>query len=139
MEIPVYMFLGFLDSGKTTFIQETLEDKRFNSGEKTLLLVCEEGEMEYDPSKFYGRNVKIETIDDIADITTENLVSLCKKANAERIVVEYNGMWPLEPFVKAAPDNWSLYQSMMFADSQTFMMYNANMRNLVVEKINFCE
>ena len=139
MEIPVYMFLGFLDSGKTTFIQETLEDKRFNSGEKTLLLVCEEGETEYDPSKFYGKNVKIEVIDDVADITTENLTALCKKANAERVVVEYNGMWPLAPFVNAAPENWSLYQSMMFADSGTFMTYNANMRNLVVEKINFCE
>ncbi len=139
MEIPVYMFLGFLDSGKTTFIQETLEDKRFNSGEKTLLLVCEEGETEYDPSKFYGKNVKIEVIDDVADITTQNLTALCKKANAERVVVEYNGMWPLAPFIDAAPENWSLYQSMMFADSGTFMTYNANMRNLVVEKINFCE
>ena len=51
-EIPVYLFLGFLESGKTTFIQETFEDERFESGEKTLLLVCEEGEVEFDPSKF---------------------------------------------------------------------------------------
>ena len=47
-EVPVYLFCGFLDGGKTKFIQETLEDRRFNAGEKTLLLVCEEGEEEYE-------------------------------------------------------------------------------------------
>ena len=40
MDIPVYLFTGFLESGKTKFIQETLEDERFNAGEKTLLLLC---------------------------------------------------------------------------------------------------
>ena len=43
-DIPVYLFLGFLESGKTKFIQETFEDERFDSGERTLLLVMEEGE-----------------------------------------------------------------------------------------------
>ena len=33
MAIPVYAFTGFLDAGKTKFIQETLEDERFNAGE----------------------------------------------------------------------------------------------------------
>ncbi len=48
---PVYLFTGFLESGKTKFIQETLEDKRFCNGERTMLLVCEEGEEEYDESR----------------------------------------------------------------------------------------
>ena len=51
-EVPVYLFVGFLESGKTTFIQETFEDPNFDSGDKTLLLVCEEGEVEYKPEKF---------------------------------------------------------------------------------------
>ena len=46
-EVSVFLFLGFLESGKTKFIQETLEDERMNTGERTLLLVCEEGEEEY--------------------------------------------------------------------------------------------
>ena len=50
MELPVYLFTGFLESGKTKFIQETLEDSRFNAGERTLLLVCEEGVEEYEPT-----------------------------------------------------------------------------------------
>ena len=69
METPVYLFTGFLESGKTLFIQDTLEDKRFNSGEKTLLLVCEEGEEEYDPSKFSGKNVTVKVLEDQDELT----------------------------------------------------------------------
>ena len=61
-EVPVYLFLGFLESGKTKFIQETFEDPRFDSGERTLLLVCEEGETEYDPKRFAVKNFAIETV-----------------------------------------------------------------------------
>ena len=50
-DMPVYLFTGFLESGKTSFIDETLADKRFNNGQRTLLLVCEEGEAEYDESR----------------------------------------------------------------------------------------
>lgn len=57
MSIPVYLFTGFLDAGKTAFIQETLEDPGFNTGEKTLVLLCEEGENEYRPERFAGGNV----------------------------------------------------------------------------------
>ncbi len=62
-QIPVYAFTGFLDSGKTKFIQETLEDPRFNAGERTLLLVFEEGEEEYDISTYPHQNVYIEVLD----------------------------------------------------------------------------
>ena len=59
--VPMYVFTGFLESGKTRFIQQTLEDPRFNSGERTLLLVLEEGEEEYDLSTYPSKNVYIET------------------------------------------------------------------------------
>ena len=73
MDIPVYLFTGFLESGKTKFIQETLEDERFNSGEKTLLIICEEGEEEYEPSSFSGKNVSIKMVDKKEDLTAEVL------------------------------------------------------------------
>ena len=75
-EMPVYLFLGFLESGKTKFIQETLEDKRFNSGERTLVLVCEEGIEEYDTSKFDKSKVEMRVIEDEADFNPENLTKL---------------------------------------------------------------
>ena len=44
--IPVYVFTGFLDSGKTKFIQDALGDPRFNAGERTVLLLFEDGDEE---------------------------------------------------------------------------------------------
>ena len=89
--IPMYVFTGFLESGKTKFIQETLEDERFNAGEKTLLLVFEEGEEEYDISTYPSQNVYIETMD-YEGLSEEKLEALRKKHQAERVIVELNGM-----------------------------------------------
>ena len=79
-EIPVYLFLGFLESGKTKFIQDTLCDERFNSGEKTLLIVCEEGIEEYDPSLFSGSNVTVKEIENEEDLTSKTLSKMQKEA-----------------------------------------------------------
>jgi len=136
---PVYLFTGFLDSGKTKFIQEVLEDERFNQGEKTLLLVCEEGEEEYDPTTFSGANVYIENIEDPAELTDKNLLALKKKYRAERVIIEYNGMWMLDELYAALPEEWSVFQEFMTADAGTFLSYNANMRTLVVDKLKSCE
>ena len=139
MDIPVYLFTGFLESGKTKFIQETLEDERFNSGEKTLLIICEEGEEEYEPSSFSGKNVSIKTVDKKEDLTEEVLSAWQKETRSERVIVEYNGMWTLDAFYNAMPQKWAVYQEMMFADASTFVSYNANMRSLVVDKLKSAE
>lgn len=138
-EIPVYLFTGFLDAGKTKFIQETLEDVRFNNGESTLLLLCEEGEEEYDPSAFSGKNVFIEVIEEQEALTPQNLERLQRKHAVERVVVEYNGMWMLDVLYQNMPDSWIVYQEFLFADSRSFLSYNANMRGLVVDKLKSCE
>lgn len=139
MEIPVYLFVGFLESGKTTFMQETLEDKRFHQGEKTLLLICEEGIEEYNLSKIPSKNMHIVTIEDSEDLTPENLEKFRKQAHATRVLVEYNGMWQLSQFYEAMPEEWLIYQQMTFFDAATFENYNANMRSLVVDKITDTE
>ena len=139
MEIPVYLFTGFLESGKTSFIQEALEGEDFNSGERTLLLLCEEGEEEYHPARFFGTNVFIETIDEEFDITPERLEELQKKHDAERVIVEYNGMWSLDTLYMNMPESWLAYQETMFADAITFMTYNQNMRQLVFDKLKSAE
>lgn len=139
MDIPVYLFTGFLESGKTKFIQETLEDERFNSGEKTLLIICEEGEEEYEPSSFSGKNVYIKTVDSKEELCAETLSSWQKETRSERVIVEYNGMWTLDAFYNAMPQKWAVYQEMMFADANTFVTYNANMRSLVVDKLKSAE
>ena len=133
-QIPVYAFTGFLDSGKTKFIQETLEDPRFNAGEKTLLLLFEEGEEEYDLSSYPYKNVYIEVLDQ-QTVTTKELQTLQKKYNAERVVAELNGMQKVGDLYMRFPENWVIAQEIMFADSTTIMAFNANMRNLVMDKL----
>jgi hypothetical protein len=138
-DIPVYLFTGFLESGKTKFIQGTLEDKRFNTGEKTLLLVCEEGEEEYDKATYPCKDVFLRTIEEPSELNPAHLESLLSETGAQRVVVEYNGMWQLKDLFNGIPDNWTVYQEMCFVDATTFQNYNANMRSLVVDKLNTCE
>ena len=133
-QIPVYSFTGFLDSGKTKFIQETLEDERFNAGERTLVLLFEEGEEEYDLSTYPHKNVYIETLDQ-QTVTTKQLAALQKKYKAERIVCELNGMQLIGDLYMKFPEPWVVAQEVMFADASTIMAYNANMRNLVMDKL----
>lgn len=135
-DVPVYLFLGFLESGKTKFIQETLEDTRFNQGEKTVILVCEEGVEEYDLSAFKSGNVFIETIDGEAELTAEKLDGIEKRLRPDRVMCEYNGMFLVQKLFDALPENWQVVQSFMFVDSSTFLSYNGNMRQLVYDKLN---
>ena len=137
-EIPVYLFLGFLESGKTKFIQETLEDERFDSGERTLLLVLEEGEEEYDHSRFANPSYAVEYLD-IGQMTESGLAALVRKYSAERVVVEYNGMCELQKFFDAMPDGWAIAQVMTFFDATTFLTYNKNMRQLVYDKVQYAD
>ena len=133
-QIPVYAFTGFLDSGKTKFIQETLEDERFNAGERTLLLVFEEGEEEFDFSTYPHQNVFLEVLDQ-ETVTEKDFKALMKKHRPERIVAELNGMQLVGDLYARFPAEWAIAQEVMFADSTTFMAYNANMRNLVMDKL----
>ena len=138
-EMPVYLFTGFLESGKTKFIQETLEDKRFCNKEKTLLLVCEEGEEEYAPEQFATDTVVIRVLEGQEQLTTENLTKWAQETKADRVVIEYNGMWLLDALYAAMPEGWVVYQEFMFADAGTFLSYNGNMRQLVYDKLKSCE
>ena len=138
-DVPVYLFTGFLEAGKTKFIQETLEDRRFCNGERTLLLVCEEGEEEYAPDQFADKSVVIRVVGSQDQLTGEKLSRWLRETRAERVVIEYNGMWMLDLLYSAMPEGWMVYQEFMFADATTFLSYNSNMRQLVYDKLKSCE
>ena len=124
MPIPVYLFTGFLESGKTKFIQETFEDSRFEDGLRALLLVCEEGEEEYDPSRFAVKNYRVEYGSSAEELTRSRLEQITADFKPEKIVVECNGMWPLGRLYEALPEEWTVYQQMLFFDGSTFAAYN---------------
>ena len=139
MDIAVYVFTGFLEAGKTTLINETLADPRFNTGERTLILSCEEGIEEYEPDTFPHENVFFESIDKISQLNADKLTALQKKHKAERVMIEYNGMWLNEQLYNAMPQNWYIYQEIMSADATTFSNYDKNVRSYVVDKLKNCE
>ena len=134
-KIPVYLFCGFLEGGKTSLIQESLADERFNTGEKTLVILCEEGEVELDPSRFWGKNVNLKVIESKEELTRENLANMVKGRKIDRIIIEYNGMWMMNDLYEAMPTDWAIYQNVTLCDAKSFLSYNANMRQLTYDKI----
>ncbi len=139
METHVYLFTGFLEAGKTSFIAETMRDPNFNDGKrKYLIITCEEGEEEYDPTDL-GENVSFASFDDEQKITPDRLSAMQKRAGADIVVLEYNGMWMLDRFYNALPENWMVYQEILVVDATTAVSYNANMRSLMVDKLTSCE
>ncbi len=137
MEMPVYLFTGFLEAGKTKFLQETLQDPNFNEGEKMLIILCEEGEEELDLSLMPGggENITIVTFDEEQLLTADRLSAAAKRAKATRVLVEYNGMWGIDSFYRALPEEWFVCEELTIADAQTIAAYNANMRQLVFDKL----
>ena len=133
MDIPVYLVVGFLDGGKTNFINGILEDG-FSKNDRTLLLCCEEGDEEYN-EKFL-KNVTVVTVDDQAQLTCSFLKDCEKKYRPKQVLIEYNGMWPLTPlYENVLPANWVLYQIMCFVEGGSFDLYARNMGQLMMEKI----
>ncbi len=140
MEIPVYLFTGFLDAGKTTFIQDALSGRDFNEGERTLLLLCEEGEEEYDTDEFYRpEDVLIRRIEKEEDLTERRLIDLANETKATRVIIEWNGMWNINRFYENMPLTWVMYQQMMLADATTFLMYNNNIRQQTFDQLKGAE
>ncbi len=139
MEVAVYLFTGFLEAGKTRFIAETMRDPNFNNPDKRYLVIqCEEGEEELDPADF-GENVAFNHFDEEQMLTPDRLSAMVKRAKAEIVIVEYNGMWRLDSFYNALPDGFMVYQEIAIVDSTTAISYNQNMRQLMVDKLQSSE
>ena len=137
MAIPVYIFCGFLESGKTTLIQTTLRDEGFNEGERTLLLVFEEGIEEYDSKFLKETNTDVEYFDDLSQLNTDILRELDNKYTPDRVMVEFNGTWNIDDFLDIEmPLDWIVVQILSTIDASTFTNYINNMRTFMFNVIN---
>ena len=134
---PVYVINGFLESGKTEFISFTLGQNYFQVRGKTLLILCEEGENECDPSLLKRSRTEVELIEQEEDFNPAHLTELEKKHRPERIIIEYNGMWNYKNAV--LPKSWKIEQQITTIDGSTFPMYYTNMRSLLAEMIRKSE
>ncbi len=137
--IPIYLFLGFLEGGKTTFIQKTIADKKFGNGENILLILCEEGLEEYDFSQFSDKNVSLHVLEERSDLDEQILSKMAEDSDADIIVIEYNGMWHLTDLLLNKPDNWKVFQTVFIADASSFSAYDQSFKSLVIDKLNVCD
>ena len=133
--IPVYLICGFLDAGKTNFIAPMLSNRDFTKDERTLLVITEEGEEEYDPQALAHYDVDCHVIEDKAEFTKEHLAALERQSRPTQIVLEYNGMWPLADLEPNLPERWALYQIVTLVEAPTFDSYAKNMASLMMEKL----
>lgn len=134
---PVYMINGFLESGKTEFITFTLAQPYFRTKGKTLIILCEEGEIEYEEELLQKTNSVVEVIEEEEDFTPNRLIELEKKYKPDRIIIEYNGMWNFKNM--KLPWHWKIEQQITTIDGSTFPMYYNNMRSLLAEMIRKSE
>ena len=135
-EIPVYLFTGFMDSGKTTLIKETLFENDFGGDNRTVIIVCEDGDEEYDEAKLNTINAKVAMIEEQEDFTTETLQKIQETYKPEQIFIEYNGTWDIATLLETKmPDGWVIVQSLATVDATTFEMYLANMRAMIMEQL----
>lgn len=135
-EIPVYFFTGFMDSGKTTLIQETLFENGFaEDDDRILIIACEDGDIEYDTEKLKTINASVAMIESEADFNTEHLQEIADEYRPDAVFIEYNGTWGVgDVYEMELPRNWVIVQSLATVDATTFEMYMANMRPMMMEQ-----
>lgn len=135
-KVPIYLISGFLEGGKTTFLDFTLQQDYFSIQGKTLLILCEEGEEEYDKKALAIRNTVIEVIEKKEDLTCERLEALDIIHQPERVVIEYNGMWLVSEFEQMKkPEGWGIEQEIVCVDASTYQVYMANMKSLFMDMV----
>lgn len=139
MEIPVFIINGFLESGKTSFIKDTLHSEDFNDGAQSLVIACEEGEEEYDENEMKAVNATVVNVDSILEFTKDFYVQISTKSKAQRVFVELNGMWKIDEFIETLPKFMQVAQIITLVNAETYDMYLANMRQVMMEQYKSTE
>ena len=136
IKVPIYLMTGFLESGKTKFLSFTISQDYFQIKGKTLLILCEEGEEEYDPEVLKRTNTVVEVIENEEDLTTDRLNAMDILHQPERVIIEYNGMWLVSNFDKIKlPKGWGVEQQITCVDASTYQMYMANMKSIFMDMV----
>ncbi len=127
--MPLFLINGFLEAGKTEFLRFTMEQEYFQTEGKTLLIVCEEGDTEYDEELLAATRTELVTVDSLEELTPAKLTELELLHNPERVLMEWNGMWNQDEL--KLPKDWTVYQQVTIIDGSTFDLYVKNMKPLL--------
>ncbi len=140
MEKPVFIINGFLDSGKTSFIKDTLNDPQFLEGGRLLIILCEEGEEEYDEVALQKKGVSIITVEEQSQLTGQFLNGLELYYNPNMIMFEMNGMWNMDEMMEMDfPENWVPSQIISLIDGSSIEGYLTNMKKMVLDLVRYSD
>jgi len=135
--VAIYLVNGFLDSGKTTLLHDTMGMDYFNDGQRTVLIRCEDGECEYDEAFLKAHNTTLVSIEEEDQLTAEFFSKLKGLHNPERILLEYNGMWSMDTILSVRlPRDWGIFQIITVIDGTTFELYMSNMQSKIVDMVS---
>lgn len=133
IQTRVYIFTGFLESGKTSFISDTILNQGFGDDEKTLIVACEDGETAFDIPALKNENTDVVFIDSEEDMSYENMLHLHQQYKPTQVMIEYNGMWDPAQFINEyCPEQWQVVQILTTINAETFDLYYNNMRSQFV-------
>ena len=138
-DIPVYIFTGFLESGKTSFIKETLKDNQFKDGLKTVYIICEEGIEELTEEELKSNKFIVKTFENEEDITYDNFVKVDLEVNPDRVLIEFNGTWDVNKALEAFPEHWMLAEGIATVDAGTYTGYLNNMKQMMTRQFTYAD
>lgn len=134
-EIPVFIFNGFLDSGKTTLIKEIIEgDERYQSKD-TLIISFEDGEVEYDDKWLEEMNVSLAMVTDEMLEDDTFFYDILTKYDPSKILFELNAFVDLNNY--RFPKNLNIYQEVAIFDCKRFEIFYNNMKPIINQMVKF--
>ncbi len=138
-QVPVYLFTGFLESGKTSFIKETMSEGQFADGKNTLLIVCEEGEEELEEALLKKNKVTVHIVEEEEEVTPELFLAYDKECKPARVLIESNGTWDVNTIIEAFPDPWLMGEGIATVDSTTYEVYLSNMKQMMMAQFTYAD
>ena len=134
-ELPIFIFNGFLDGGKTSLLKEIIESDEMYQKGKTLVILTEEGLTELDETwqKQYG--VHVEVCLEQEDFTEKYLNALVKKYKPKQVFMEINAFFDFDAI--DFPEYFQIYQQVTLLDATKFEMYYNNMKQMINEMVKY--
>ena len=132
-EVPVFLLNGFLESGKTSLIKEIVENNENYHNHSTVIICCEQGEVEYSEEWCKENEIEVVYVEDQSEFTVEFFDGLDKKYSPDRFVVEYNAFydWDIQEF----PERMVIYQQITLIDASKFQVMFNNMKKVFQQMV----
>ena len=138
-EVLLYLITGFLESGKTSFMREVIEEGQFADGKVSLYIRCEEGMEDLDEELLLKNNIKLRNVEDEEEISREYFDKCEEYVKPTRVLIEYNGTWDPDRVLEAMPEHWVLAEGIAIVDATTFEQYLSNMKQMMTRQFTYAD